>query len=155
MKVIIGSDHAATEVKPALIEYLSNEGYELTDVGTYDGNSCDYPVFADRLCKRIQSGEFEKGILICGTGIGISIAANKHKGIFAALCTDEFTAQMCRLHNGANVVCMGARVTDIEMMKKICDIFLTTEPLDEPRHARRREELKALDMGCFSEDSFK
>ena len=152
-KVIIGSDHAATEVKPRLIAYLQSEGYDVTDVGTYTADSCDYPVYADRLCKRIQSGEFERGILICGTGIGISIAANKHKGIFAALCTDEFTAQMSRQHNGANVVCMGARVTDFEMMKKIADIFLTTEPLNEGRHEHRRSELRALDNGTFSEET--
>ncbi len=155
MKVIIGSDHAATDVKPALISYLESEGYEVTDVGTYTADSCDYPVYADRLCKRIQSGEFERGILICGTGIGISIAANKHKGIFAALCTDEFTAEMCRLHNGANIVCMGARVTTLDTMKKICNIFLTSEPLAEPRHERRRDELKALDNGTFDEADFK
>jgi len=151
-KVIIGSDHAATEVKPELIKYLESEGYTVEDVGTYTGDSCDYPVFAHRLCKKIQSGEYERGILICGTGIGISIAANKHKGIIAALCTDEFTAEMCRLHNGANVVCMGARVTSLDMMKKIVDIFLTKDPLEEPRHMKRRAMLKALDEGTFNED---
>ena len=152
-KVIIGCDHAAVEVKNQLVKYLESEGYEVTDSGTYTADSCDYPAEAHKVCLRIQSGEFEKGILLCGTGIGISIAANKHKGIFAALCTDEFTAQMCRQHNGANVVCMGARVTDFEMMKKIADIFLTTEPLNEGRHERRRSELRALDNGTFSEET--
>ncbi len=144
-RIAIGSDHAACDVKPRLVEHLRAEGYEVADFGTYTPDSCDYPVFADRVCSALTDGSADSGILICGTGIGMSIAANKHKGIIAAHCTDLFSAQMAREHNGANVICMGARISSYEDIEKMTDVFLTTSPLDEEKHVRRRAQLKALD----------
>ena len=146
-KVIIGCDHAATEVKNQLVKYLESEGYEVTDSGTFTTDSCDYPVEAHKVCARIQSGEFEKGILLCGTGIGISIAANKHKGIRAALCSDPLSAELSRLHNNANVLCCGARILGFELICRIADTFLTTDTLMTERHMRRRAMLAKLDEG--------
>ena len=144
-RIAVGSDHAACEVKPRLCEHLREKGYEVVDFGTFTPDSCDYPVFADRVCSALTEGSADLGILICGTGIGMSIAANKHRGIIAAHCTDLFSAQMAREHNGANVICMGARISTYEDIEKMTDVFLSTSPLDEEKHIRRRAQLKALD----------
>lgn len=151
-RVVIGGDHASTEAKPAVIAHLQSEGYSVTDVGTDNPSSCDYPVFAHRLCEEIREGRAELGILICGTGIGMSIAANKHRGIRAALCCDAFSTEMSRLHNAANVACFGARVLDTETICRLCDLFLSTSPLDEERHIRRRNELDEIENGTFDPD---
>lgn len=98
-RIVIGSDHAGYELKLKIIEHLEDQGIAVTDVGTDSAESCDYPVFADALCKRIQLGDFERGILVCGTGIGMSIAANKHSGIRAACCSDTYSARLTREHN--------------------------------------------------------
>jgi len=153
-KVLIGCDHAGFIAKKPLIEYLSSEGYEMIECGTYSDESCDYPLYAHETCKRLLAGEADFAILICGTGIGISIAANKHPGIRAALCGDLYSTEMCRQHNDANVLCMGARVIDIELMKKIADKFLTTDALCEERHVRRQKQLAAIEDGSIDSLSF-
>ncbi|MCQ2428409.1 MAG: ribose 5-phosphate isomerase B [Clostridia bacterium] len=153
-KILIGCDHAGFPAKQPLIDYLTSEGYELIDCGTYTADSCDYPLNAHATCKRLLNGEAECAILICGTGIGISIAANKHKGIRAALCGDLYSAEMSRQHNAANVLCMGARVIDIELMKQIADKFLTTDSLSTDRHVRRQQQLSAIEDGTIDDLSF-
>ena len=126
-KIIIGCDHGGFELKNEIISHLEKRGIEVTDVGTYSTDSCNYPDYARALCKRIQSGEFERGILVCGTGIGISIAANKHNGIRAACCSDTFSARMTRMHNDANVLCMGGRVVGPGLACDMVDLFIDTE----------------------------
>ena len=135
-KIIIGSDHGGFELKKEVISHLEKRGIEVTDVGTYSTDSCNYPDYARALCKRIQSGEFERGILVCGTGIGISIAANKHNGIRAACCSDTFSARMTRMHNDANVLCFGGRVVGAGLACDMVDLFVDTE-FDGGRHIDR------------------
>ena len=135
MTIAIGCDHAGVELKKAVIDTLASEGFELKDVGT-DGESCDYPVIAQAVCELVQSGECEKGVLICGTGIGMSITANKFKGIRAALCSDSFSAKYTRLHNDSNVICMGARTIGIGLACELAEIFMTTG-FEGGRHQRR------------------
>lgn len=145
-KIIIGCDHAAFEAKNQLIKYLEKKDYEVCDIGTYTADSCDYPIIAHDLCSRIQSGEFERGILLCGTGIGMSIAANKHAGIRAALCHNQLTASLTREHNNANVLCLGARMIGLELIYAITDTFLTTDALSTDRHVRRQQQLDSLEQ---------
>lgn len=133
--IAIGCDHAGVEMKKAVIDALKEKGFELKDSGT-DGEPCDYPVIAKAVCELVQSGECEKGILICGTGIGMSMTANKFKGIRAALCSDSFSAKYTRLHNDANVMCMGARVIGTGLACELAEIFMTTE-FEGGRHKRR------------------
>ena len=135
-KIIIGSDHGGFELKRDVIAHLEKRGVEVIDVGTYSTESCNYPDYARALCKRIQSGEFERGILICGTGIGISIAANKHNGIRAACCSDTFSARMTRMHNDANVLCFGGRVVGAGLACDMVDLFIATE-FEGGRHIDR------------------
>jgi ribose 5-phosphate isomerase B len=135
-KIIIGSDHGGFELKKDVIAHLEKRGVEVIDVGTYSTESCNYPDYARALCKRIQSGEFERGILICGTGIGISIAANKHNGIRAACCSDTFSARMTRMHNDANVLCFGGRVVGAGLACDMVDLFIDTE-FEGGRHIDR------------------
>ena len=127
MKIAIGSDHAGFEYKEKLIDYLSSKGYEIVNVGTDSSESVDYPVYADKVCKCVTDKLCDTGILICGTGIGMSMAANKHKGIRAALCGDLKSAEFTRLHNDANVLCMGARIIPYELAQQITDKYLTTD----------------------------
>lgn len=135
-KIVIGSDHAGYEMKNVIIRHLSERGFTVLDVGTDSTDSCDYPIFADALCKKIQLGECELGILVCGTGIGMSIAANKHKGIRAACCSDTYSAKLTREHNDANVLCFGARVIGEGLAQDLVDIFVDTEYAGG-KHARR------------------
>ncbi len=136
-KIVIGSDHAGFDYKQEIFGQLKSAGYEVVDVGCYDKNSCDYPIIAQTLAKRVASGEFEKGILICGTGIGMSIAANKVKGIRAALCSDEFSARATREHNDSNILCLGARVIDVNLARKIVEIWLETPFSNLEKHKKR------------------
>ena len=135
--IAIGSDHGGFELKKKLMEHLSARGLEYKDFGTYSSASCDYPVYAKAVANAVASGECEKGIIICGTGIGVSITANKVHGIRAALCGDCFSAEATRLHNDANVLCMGARVVGEGLALKIADSFLDTPFSNDERHIRR------------------
>ena len=141
--IAIGCDHAGVEMKKAVIAYLSEKGFELRDMGT-DGEPCDYPNMAESVCALVTSGECEKGILICGTGIGMSMAANTIKGIRAALCTDSFSTKFTRLHNDANVMCMGARTLGPGLACELAEIFLTTG-FEGGRHQRRVDLITALE----------
>lgn len=141
--IAIGCDHAGVEMKKAIIEALSEKGFEFMDLGT-DGEPCDYPVMAEKLCGEVLSGSCEKGILICGTGIGMSIAANKIKGIRAALCADSFSTRFTRLHNDSNVMCLGARTLGCGVAAELAEIFLTTG-FEGGRHQRRVDMITNLE----------
>ena len=147
-KIVIACDHAALELKNAVREYLTANGFEVTDVGTYTSESCHYPVFAHRACEKIQSGECEAGILICGTGIGMSLAANKHKGIRAACCSDTYSARLTRLHNDANVLCFGARVVGQGLALELVDAFVNT-PFEGGKHQKRVDMITATENGDY------
>mgnify|MGYP004634581419 CR=1 FL=1 len=136
----IGSDHGGFELKGYIIKYLEDKGIDVKDYGTYSEESVDYPDCAAPVCKAVQSGDIEKGILICGTGIGISIAANKYKGIRAALCGDVYSAKMCRQHNNAQIICLGGRVIGRELAYMIVDTWLETE-FEGGRHEKRIEKI--------------
>ena len=135
--IALGCYHGGFELKQEVIQYLKANQIEYKDYGCYDTASVDYPVYARKVAKAILDGEAEKGILICGTGIGISIAANRIKGIRAALCSDCFSAQATREHNDANILCMGGRVVGAGLAIKIVDTFLHTEFSNDERHIRR------------------
>lgn len=135
--VAIGSDHGGFDLKEQVVEYLKIKNISVKDVGCYGRESCDYPTYGKEVAKAVLSGECEKGIVICTTGIGISIAANKYKGIRAALCADTFSAKLTRLHNNANILAMGAGIVGPELAIAIVDTFLTTEFSGEERHQRR------------------
>ena len=137
MKVAIGSDHGGFEYKGKIIDFLNKNGYEVKDFGTYSNESCDYPEYAHQVAKAVVSGGFDRGILICGTGIGMSIAANKVKGIRAALCSDTFSAHATREHNDSNVLCLGARAIGDELALDIVKVWLETDFSNGERHLRR------------------
>lgn len=134
--IALGSDHGGFGLKKEIINYLNEKGIEYKDYGTFTEESCDYPVYGELVGKAVASGECERGIIICGTGIGISIAANKVKGVRAALCGDCYSAEFTRRHNDANVLALGARVIGPGHALKIVDIFLNTE-FEGGRHAKR------------------
>ena len=138
----IGSDHGGFELKSEIIKHLEERGLKYKDYGCYENKSCDYPEFGKKVANAVVNGECEKGILICGTGIGISITANKIKGIRAALCTDCFMAEATRLHNDANVLCFGGRVVGPGLAIKIVDTFLDTPFSNEERHIRRISQIE-------------
>lgn len=140
--VALGSDQGGFELKKEIIAYLEKNQIAYHDYGSYDEKSVDYPVYAKLVAKAVQSGECEKGILICGTGIGISITANKFKGIRCALCSDCFSAEATRLHNDANIVAMGGRVVGPGLAVKIVDTFLNTPFSGEERHVRRISQIE-------------
>lgn len=140
--IAIGCDHGGFELKQELIAMLNDKNIEFIDFGCYSKESVDYPVYAKLVCEAILRNECDKGILICGTGIGISIAANKIKGIRAALCSDCYTAGVTREHNDTNVLCLGGRVIGIEVAKKIAETFLSTEFSDEERHIKRIQQIE-------------
>lgn len=133
----IGSDHGGFALKEAIKKHLEESGLEYRDYGTYSDASCDYPVYGRAVAKAVAAGECELGILICGTGIGISITANKVPGIRAALCSDCFSAEATRLHNNANILALGARVLGEGLALKIVDTFLDTPFSNDERHIRR------------------
>ena len=145
MKIAIGCDHAGFAIKNVIIEHITKKGYEVADVGTNSAESCHYPIYAHALCQKIQSGECELGILICGTGIGMSIAANKHKGIRAACCSDTFSARLTREHNDANVLCFGERVVGVGLATDLVDAFLDAEYLNNGNHVTRVAMLKEIE----------
>lgn len=140
--IAIGSDHAGYSLKQIIIQYLEQSNLSYKDYGCYSEQSCDYPVYAKKVANAIVNGECDKGILICGTGIGISIAANKIKGIRAALCHDCFSAQACREHNNANIIAMGSRVIGSGLAVKVVEEFLNTEFSNDKRHIDRINQIE-------------
>ena len=136
-RIAIGSDHAGFEMKEVLKQHLIDRGYSVTDVGTFSDASCDYPDFAVEVADRVVAKEADKGVLICGTGIGMSMAANKVPGIRAAVVGDAFSAEATRSHNDANVLCMGARVISEDEAQQFLDIFLDTPFSEGENHIRR------------------
>jgi ribose 5-phosphate isomerase B len=142
MRIAVGSDHAGYEgpppfYKPAIIEHLQSRGIEVIDCGTNGGDSVDYPDFADKVCETITAGGAERGVLLCGTGMGISIAANRHRGIRAAVCVTPQMAELARTHNDANVICLGRRVLTLDECRKLVDVWLDTPFSGGERHLRR------------------
>jgi ribose 5-phosphate isomerase B len=136
MKIGIGNDHSALEMKKEIIAFLEEKGHEVVDYGTNSAESCDYPVYGEVVARAVAAGEVEQGILICGTGLGISLAANKVKGIRAAVCSEPFTAKMARAHNNCNILAFGARVVGPELAKMIVEAWLNTD-FEGGRHQRR------------------
>ena len=145
MKIVVGSDHAAYELKEAIKEKLIGEGHEVIDVGCDSPESVDYPKYGHAVGRTVASGDAERGIAVCGSGPGISIACNKVPGIRAALCTSVEMAEMCRRHNNANVVCMGARMISQELAFDIIDKWMTTD-FEGGKHLRRINEIEDLDF---------
>ncbi len=142
MRILIASDHAGFELKGLLAGHAREAGHEVLDLGTGTPESVDYPDFAHELARRLLAGEGVLGVLVCGTGIGMSITANRHCGVRAALCHDAFTAELARRHNDANVLCMGGRTTGPGVAVQMLDIFLAT-PFEGGRHQRRVEKIEA------------
>ena len=136
MRVLFASDHAGLELKRRLFEAARAGGVEAVDLGPLTAEAVDYPKFAHDLARRIAAGEAERGVLVCGTGIGMAMAANRHRGVRAALCHDAFTAEMARRHNDANVLCLGGRTTAPADAVRMLELFLTT-PFEGGRHERR------------------
>lgn len=144
MILAIGSDHGGFELKESIKQYLVERGTEFRDFGGYDGASCDYPVVAEAVGRAVASGEFERGLLFCGTGIGVSIAANKIPGVRAACCSDCFSAKYTRLHNDANILCLGGRVVGAGLAAELVALFLDGR-FEGGRHQRRVDQITALD----------
>lgn len=136
MKIALGSDHGGYNLKNIVIEHLKEKGIEYEDLGCYNTESCDYPVYGEKVAEAVVRGEFDYGIIVCGTGIGISIAANKVPGIRAAHCTDSFTARATRQHNNSNILSLGERITGPSIALDIVDAFLSTE-FEGGRHEKR------------------
>ncbi len=136
MKIAIGNDHAATQMKFDIIDFLEKNGHQVVNFGTDTNDSVDYPVIAEKVANAVASGECDKGLLICGTGIGMSIAANKVNGIRAACCSDPLCVRLTRQHNNANVLCFGARIVGQIMAEEMVDIFLNTDYMGD-RHEKR------------------
>jgi ribose 5-phosphate isomerase B len=135
-KIAIGSDHAGFEYKEALVKWLSKNGYDLKDFGTYSAESTDYPDFAHPVANAVETGEFDLGVLVCGSANGVAITANKHQGIRAAICWNEELASLARQHNNANIVCLPARFVSYDVAEKIVDRFFHTN-FEGGRHAKR------------------
>ena len=145
MKIAIGCDHGALTLKNKLVSHLEAKGYEVSDFGTYTSTSCDYPEFAAAAAKAVASGECEKGIVLCTTGIGVSISANKIDGIRCALLSDVWSAKMTRLHNDTNMMALGAGVVGENLALEIADTWLSTEFSGDERHQRRIDKVMALE----------
>lgn len=146
MKIAIGCDHIGYPLKLKVIEHLKELGHEVEDVGTNSEERCNYPVYGQQVALRVADGRAEKGILICGTGVGISLAANKVKGIRAVVCSESYSAALSRAHNNTNIVAFGARVIGEAVAMQIVDAFLTTE-YEGGRHQTRVEMLEAIENG--------
>lgn len=145
MKIAIGTDHAGVEMKNGLIEMMRAEGHEVTDHGTFTSDSVDYPDYAAAVGRSVADGDADRGVLICGTGLGVAIAANKIHGVRAATCNDLFSARLCRAHNDANVVTVGARIIGPDLAEAVVKAFLGTDLDDGPRHRRRLDKINALE----------
>ena len=145
MKIAIGCDHGALALKEKIVAHLNRQGHEVSDYGTYTADSCDYPDFAAAAARAVADGRCERGIVLCTTGIGVSISANKIDGIRCALLSDSWTAKMTRLHNDTNMMAMGAGVVGENLALEIVDTWLNTEFSGEARHQRRIDKLMALE----------
>lgn len=143
--IAVGCDHAGFELKQVIMKHLEERSIEFKDCGTYSADSCDYAVYAEKTARAVADGECELGLLFCGTGVGISIAANKVRGIRACCCSDLFSAEMTRMHNNANMLCLGGRVLTPEKAIEIVDIFLDTPFSGEERHQRRIDQITDLE----------
>ncbi len=146
MKIVIGNDHTAVNLKNHITEYLKNKGYEVLNIGTDSTQRTDYPIYSKKAAEKVASGECDFGVLICGTGIGISLAANKVKGIRAAVCSEPYSARLTRQHNNANIIAFGARVVGDAMAEMIVDEFLGTE-YEGGRHQKRIDMITAIEKG--------
>ena len=144
MKIVIGNDHAAVEMKNEIVDYLVGKGYEVINYGTDTHDSCDYPVYGEKVGRAVAAGDVDLGILICGTGVGISLAANKVKGVRAVVCSEPYSAKLSKQHNNTNVLAFGARVIGIEMAKMIVDEWLAAEFLGG-RHQKRVDMIMAIE----------
>ena len=136
MKIVLANDHSAVDMKKEILAHLEEKGYQVIDIGTNSPESCDYPVFGERAGKMVASGEADLGILICGTGVGISLAANKVKGVRACVCSEPYSGKLSRMHNDTNILAFGARVVGTELAKMIVDEWLAAE-FEGGRHKRR------------------
>lgn len=146
MKIAIACDHAGYELKLAVLPYLTKHGYEVQDLGADSEDvPVDYPDYARKVAEKILSGEVERGVLVCGSGAGVSIAANKIKGIYAAVCHDTYTAHQCVEHDGVNVICLGSRVIGIELAREVINSFLGAKFTGEERHVRRTGKIKEIE----------
>ena len=146
MKLSLGCDHGAYALKEHLKDYLTGQGHEVVDCGTYSTDSCDYPIFARAAAEQVASGQCERGIVLCTTGIGVSMVANKVKGVRCALCRDLLSAQLTRQHNNTNMMALGAAVTGEKLALEIVDTWLDTE-FEGGRHARRVDKMMAYEEG--------
>ena len=144
MRIALGADHGGYQLKETIKAWLEEKGYETADKGTFDEESCDYPDFGKAVAYAVAGGKADKGILVCGTGIGISISANKVKGVRAALCGDTFSARMSRLHNDANILALGQRVTGQGLALDIVEVWLSTA-FEGGRHQRRVDKIMAIE----------
>ena len=144
MKIAIGNDHTALELKQEIIAHLKERGYEIVNYGTDSPESCDYPVYGEKAARAVAAGEADLGVLICGTGVGISLAANKVHGIRAVVCSEPYSAALARRHNNANIVAFGARVVGAELAKMIVDSFLDAK-FEGGRHQRRVDMIMAIE----------
>ena len=145
MRICIGCDHGGYLLKEKVVKHLKEKGYDIEEFGCYSMESCDYPIYGKKVAKAVSEGEFDRGIVICTTGIGISITANKFKGVRAALCSDCFSAEATRLHNDANVLALGAGVVGELLALKIVDTFLNTEFSNVDRHINRVRQIEEND----------
>ncbi len=144
MKIAMGNDHTAVELKTIIKEFVTEKGYEVLDLGTNSSESCDYPVYGEKVGRAVASGEADLGIVICGTGVGISLAANKVKGVRACVCSEPYTAKLSKMHNNSNVLAFGARVVGSEMAKMITEEWLNAE-YEGGRHQRRVDMLMEIE----------
>ena len=148
MKIAIGNDHVAVEMKEHITKYLEEKGHEIVNCGTDSSERTDYPIYGKKVAELVAGGECERGILICGTGVGISLAANKVHGIRAVVCSEPYSAKLSRQHNNANIVAFGARVIGIATAEMIVDEFLNAE-YEGGRHQKRIDMIAAIEKGEF------
>ena len=144
--LVIASDHGGLDLKREIMEHLRQRGVAFEDIGTYTAESCNYPEYAEKAARGVADGTYERGILVCGTGIGMSLAANKVRGIRCALCSDCFSAEMCRAHNDANMLALGGRVIAPELAKLIVELWAKT-PFEGGRHQRRIDMFSLIEEG--------
>lgn len=149
MRIAIGSDHRGYSIRPKLVSFLKNLGHEVIDVGTFSHTPVDYPDVAEEVARRVGRGEVDRGILLCGTGLGMCIAANKVPGVRAVPCHDDLTAEMSRRHNDANILCLSADLLGERLITRIVEVWLNT-PFEGGRHARRVEKIAAIEKEVAS-----